>query len=56
MNSVTNHWQTSLAGVLAGALYAASQLYKPGMSWHDWLAAAGIAVVGLLASDGNKTP
>jgi len=48
---VFKNWKSSSIGVIAGALYVASQAYKPGMSWKDWAVGAAIAIMGLVVKD-----
>jgi hypothetical protein len=54
LTTVLKNWKTSLIGIVAGAMLAASSVYKPGMTWKDWGAAVAVALLGLVAGDGTK--
>lgn len=54
MSTVLKNWKTTLLGIIAGGLMAASAAYKPGMTWKDWAAAAVVALLGAIAHDGHS--
>ena len=60
MNAALKNWKTTLAGLAVGILLAALTVYHAGMTWKEWLAAAGIAIIGalpgILAQDGITLP
>lgn len=54
MNTIKNflvHWKTSLCGIVAGAITA----FGSGQSVPHIVTGAAIAVLGLVASDGDKS-
>ncbi len=53
MNVALKNWKTSLVGIVAGGLIATAAVYKPGMTWKDWGAAVAVALLGMLAHDGQ---
>ncbi len=53
MNAILKNWKTTLVGIVAGGLIAAADVYKPGMTWKDWGAAVAVALLGMLARDGQ---
>ena len=49
------NWKTTLAGIGVGAGYAILSALQSGLTLKDALIAAGIAVLGALAKDGDVT-
>ena len=45
------NWKSTSIGIVAGIAYLLDASYKPGMNWHDWLFAALIAGIGIVAKD-----
>ena len=55
MNTLVKNWQTSVVGLVAGALLFASQQYQPGMSWKSYGSAIAVALLGILSKDHSST-
>lgn len=52
-----SNWKTTLAGILGGFLLALIQYYQAGgvVTWQTVLSFLGVAIVGYLSKDGDKT-